>query len=406
MFKKLSLIFSICIFAAAILDAQTICMAETPAVTELYSKSCALMDGDSGRILYGKEADLPLANASTTKIMTCILALENARMDGVVTASANAASQPKVRLGMQSGEQFYLQDLLYALMLESYNDCAVAIAEHICGSTEAFSEMMNNKAKEIGCTDTDFITPNGLDAKNGERFHHTTAQDLCRIMKYCVWESPAKDAFLAITQTQNHSFCNLEGRSYSLTNHNAFLSMMDGVLSGKTGFTGSAGYCYVAAMERDGKKFCIALLACGWPNNKTYKWKDARKLFEHGIADFEAKDLFCIPELPEIKVSNAMPENADVWDYRTDVFINPVIELPEDTSLTYLVGEADHAFLKWDVTQELTAPITERTKAGFVAIYLNEEKIAEYPVYVEEVLGEWNFREYLRLMWEELFLFS
>ena len=406
MFKKLSMMFSICIFVITIWDAQTICMAEAPAATELYSKSCALMDGDSGRILYAKDADLPLANASTTKIMTCILALENAQMDGVVTASANAASQPKVHLGMQSGEQFYLQDLLYALMLESFNDCAVAIAEHICGTTEAFSEMMNNKAREIGCTDTDFITPNGLDAKNGERFHHTTAQDLCRIMKYCVWESPAKEAFLAITQTQNHTFCNLKGKSYSLTNHNAFLSMMDGVLSGKTGFTGSAGYCYVAALERDGKKFCIALLACGWPNNKTYKWKDARKLLEHGIADFETKDLFCLPELSEIKVVNAMPEDADIWDYRADVFVTPVIELPEDTSLNYLVGEADHAYLKWEVTEEFTAPITERTKAGFVAIYLNEEKIAEYPVYVEELLEEWSFQEYLRLMWKGLFLFS
>ena len=156
---------------------------EPPKETELYAKSAVLMDADSGRILYEKNGHEAMANASTTKILTCILALENCDLDSKVTVSQNAASQPKVHLGMHEGQTFYLKDLLYGLMLESYNDCAVAIAEHIAGSTENFADMMNEKAKEIGCGDSYFITPNGLDKKDDVSFHHTTAADLAKIMR-------------------------------------------------------------------------------------------------------------------------------------------------------------------------------------------------------------------------------
>ena len=120
----------------------------------LYARSAVLMDADSGRVLFEKNGYEKMAMASTTKIMTCILALENGSVDAIVTASENAAKQPKVHLGMQTGERFYLRDLLYSLMLESHNDSAVAIAEHIGGSVEQFAAMMNGKAREIGCENT------------------------------------------------------------------------------------------------------------------------------------------------------------------------------------------------------------------------------------------------------------
>ena len=144
---------------------------------------------------------------------------------------------------------------------------------------------MNEKAAGLGCGDTYFITPNGLDGvktdeQGKEHIHSTTASDLARIMRYCVTESPAKDEFLKITQTQNHYFTDMAGkRSFNCYNHNAFLTMMEGVLSGKTGFTGGAGYSYVGAMENQGRTYVIALLGCGWPPHKTYKWSDARKLY-------------------------------------------------------------------------------------------------------------------------------
>lgn len=152
----------------------------------LYALSAVLMDGENGRVLYGKEAYKGRPNASTTKVMTCILALELAKGDDYVQVSGNAASQPQTRLGMREGQQFYLEDLLYSLMLKSHNDSAVAIAEHIGGSVEGFAEKMNEKAKELGCKDTHFVTPNGLDGEDEGGIHHTTARDLALIMAYAI----------------------------------------------------------------------------------------------------------------------------------------------------------------------------------------------------------------------------
>lgn len=176
--------------------------------SELYARSACLMDADSGRVLYSKNSEQKLPMASTTKIMTCILALEDGRMDDLVTVSAYAASQPKVHMGAKTGEQFYLQDLLYALMLNSDNDAAVMIAEQVGGSVEGFAEKMNLKARELGCDDTYFITPNGLDAENKNGIHSTTAKDLARILRYCIMESPKKAEFLAITQMPAYTFWN------------------------------------------------------------------------------------------------------------------------------------------------------------------------------------------------------
>ena len=146
---------------------------------------------------------------------------------------------------------------------------------------------MNEKAKELGCMDTHFVTPNGLDGEDEEGIHSTTAADLARIMKYCIMDSPKKEEFLKITRTASYQFGDREGkRSFSCNNHNAFLNMMEGALSGKTGFTGDAGYCYVGSLRRNDRTFIVALLACGWPNNKGYKWKDTRALMEYGLANY------------------------------------------------------------------------------------------------------------------------
>ena len=174
-------------------------VAEEPA--ELYALSAVLMDGESGRVLYEKDGERPLANASTTKVLTCIVALENSPGDDYVLVSQNAASQPEVKLGLQKGEQYYLEDLLYSLMLKSHNDTAVAIAEHCGGSVEGFARMLNRKAKQIGCKDTYFITPNGLDAEDENGKHHTTAKDLALIMRYAV----KNETFLHIAQTRDYT---------------------------------------------------------------------------------------------------------------------------------------------------------------------------------------------------------
>ena len=145
--------------------------------TNLYARSAVLMDADSGRILFGKDERRKLPMASTTKIMTCILVLEQMQEDQKASVSDYAVCQPKVRLGVKKKEQFYVNDLLYSLMLESHNDTAVAIAEHLGGSVSGFAAKMNQKAKLLGMSSTHFITPNGLDA-NG---HYSTASDLSLI---------------------------------------------------------------------------------------------------------------------------------------------------------------------------------------------------------------------------------
>lgn len=289
---------------------------EQEAELTLYAASAVLLDAETGRVLYGKNADAPMAMASTTKIMTCILVLENASPEETVTVSAYAAGMPKVKLYINRGEEYTVRDLLYSLMLESHNDSAVALAEHIGKkllgpelaekpadqytaeesrqAVAAFARLMNEKAVELGCRDSWFITPNGLDAtqeftlKDGtviQKEHSTTAAELARIMAYCIEGSPCSEAFLEITQTPNYAF-GANGRSFSCVNHNAFLTMMDGALSGKTGFTNKAGYCYVGALKRDDRTFVVALLACGWPNNKTYKWSDTRELMQYGIDNY------------------------------------------------------------------------------------------------------------------------
>ena len=138
---------------------------ETTEPGNLYALSAVLMDGTSGRVLYGKNAEEPRAMASTTKIMTCILILEQCNLEETAKTSAYAASMPKVHLGAMEGEEFLVKDLLYSLMLESHNDSAVILAEHLRGSVSEFAAKMNEKAKEIGCENTWFITPNGLDAQ-------------------------------------------------------------------------------------------------------------------------------------------------------------------------------------------------------------------------------------------------
>ena len=210
---------------------------------KLYAKAAVLMDGDTGRVLYGKAPDEVLPMASTTKIMTLILALEYGNPDDVLTVSSYAAKMPDVKLGLRAGENYRLSDLLYSMMLESHNDSACAVAERVGGSVQEFATMMNQKAAEIGLTSTYFITPNGLDAEDAGGVHHTTARELAQLMRYCVTQSEQKEAFQAICQTRQYTFTSCDGtRQFTVYNKNALLDQMDGVLAGKTGFTGNAGY--------------------------------------------------------------------------------------------------------------------------------------------------------------------
>lgn len=370
---------------------------------ELYAQSAVLLDGKSGRVLWEKEGEVERPMASTTKIMTCILALELGLGEEGRTAEASqlAASQPQVHLGMRTGQTFYTKDLLYSLMLESHNDAAVAIAEEAAGSVPDFAKKMNEKARSIGCADTWFITPNGLDGKEQdetgqERIHSTTAQDLAKIMRYCVYGSPKAEEFIQITRTQDYAFQDAEGKgSYSCHNHNQLLQMMDGVLSGKTGFTGGAGYCYTAAVEDEGRVFVIALLGCGWPPHKSYKWSDAKELLAYAKAEYQYRDVYRDVELPPIAVKDGItagPGLPDSWgDWVQEGSSTRLMVRTPDDGLKALVGSRDTIKIVKKAPDYLEAPVERGAEVGAVEYYLNDEKIASFPLLAQDTVQRFTF---------------
>lgn len=368
----------------------------------LYAQGAVLLDADSGRVLYGKNETTPMAMASTTKIMTCILVLENAKVDETVSVSAYAATMPKVKLYVKCGEHYTVRELLFSLMLESHNDAAAVLGEYIGGkllgetgeisehtgeesraALHRFAQAMNEKAEEIGCEDTWFITPNGLDATETltlpdgstlEKEHHTTAKDLARILRYCMKASPQRDLFLEITGTQDYCFTE-NGRSFQCHNHNAFLQMMDGAFTGKTGFTNKAGYCYVGALKRDGKCLIVALLACGWPNHKNYKWSDSRELFSYGLENytyryfeeepFSGREQLLVP-IPVLWAKN---------DALTEEVLLPVEPDPEAEGVEGLLMRPDeNVEILYRKEQYLTAPVEAGEYVGEIS-YLVDGRV-------------------------------
>ena len=351
----------------------------------LYARSAVLMDADTGRILFGKNDNEVMPMASTTKIMTLLVTLEHADLDEIVEVSARAASMPDVQLHIREGERYRLQDLCYSLMLESHNDSAVAIAEHVGGTVEGFATMMNQKAKHLGCYHTYFITPNGLDAEDEHGKHSTTARDLARIMRCCI----KNETFLSITREPSWTFTDMDGnRSFTVQNKNAFLQMMEGALTGKTGFTNEAGYCYVGALERGEKRLITVVLACGWPNHKTWKWMDTKALMNYGLEDYHKETLG----------SDRMAlEPVSVMDGQKEK-----VEILNDAALEdFLLKEDDEFTMEVLVPDILKAPVQAGELVGSVAYYINGQIVDLFPVYtaseVKKIDLEWRLRQVIDL---------
>ena len=338
---------------------------------ELYARAAALMDADSGRILYGKDAFKQLPMASTTKIMSCIVILEEAELSDVVTISKNAAKQPDVQLNALEGEQYYVKDLLYALMLESHNDVAVALAEHVGGSVEGFAKMMNEKATSLGCANTHFVTPNGLDADG----HYTTASDLCKIAAY----SLKNETFVQIINTPSYQFQEItSGKNFQVSNKDRFLSMYEGALGVKTGFTGNAGYCFVGAAKRRDMTLVSAVLGSGWPPNKNYKWADTKALMDYGYDNFEKRECF----LGEF----TLPFFSVICGKKKEIKIEG--EFPHKL----LVGDGSESekivLLK---KQSVQAPIKKGQQVAVINYYFAGKKIDSYPVIASESVAQADY---------------
>lgn len=370
---------------------KTECYGKEQEPGELYATAAVLMDGDSGRLLYEKNGQEFMANASTTKILTCILALEKANLKDVVTVSNYAESMPDVQLHIREGEQYQLEDLLYSLMLESHNDAAVAVAEHVSGSCENFSKLMNQKAREIGCENTFFLTPNGLDAGIFEtgKFHGTTAEDLALMMRYCTQVSPQRDVFIKITSAPFYDFTDKEKtRSFHCRNHNSLFNLMEGVISGKTGFTGRAGYCYVGAVKQQGKTYIVALLACGWPGNKSYKWKDCKTLIDYGMKEYRYVDLEQVKKEQEQKISFYV-KGAKRERVEDKIWIKP---MKEETAFKSVLLKSDESITIKITEYELRAPIEKGQEIGEYLIFINEKLWNKEKLYSDNEIEKMDFR--------------
>ena len=377
--------YLVCILTVLIMMEISIRVQAEGTPENLYARSAVLMDADTGRILFGKNDNEVMPMASTTKIMTLLVTLEHADLDEIVEVSARAASMPDVQLHIREGERYRLQDLCYSLMLESHNDSAVAIAEHVGGTVEGFAAMMNQKAKHLGCYHTYFITPNGLDAEDEHGKHSTTARDLARIMRCCI----KNETFLSITREPSWTFTDMDGnRSFTVQNKNAFLQMMEGALTGKTGFTNEAGYCYVGALERGEKRLITVVLACGWPNHKTWKWVDTKALMNYGLEDYHK----------ETVGSDRMAlEPVSVMDGRKER-----VEILTDATLEdFLLKEDDEFTMEVLVPDVLKAPVQAGELVGSVVYYINGQIVDLFPVYtaseVKKIDLEWRLRQVIDL---------
>lgn len=344
----------------------------------LYARAAVLADGENGRILWGKNEDEPMAMASTTKIMTCLVALENAQLSDLVEISEYAAGMPDVQLNAVAGDSFYLEDLLYALMLESDNDVAVAIAEHVGGSVEAFAEMMNVRAGELGCTQTCFVTPNGLDAEG----HCTTAAELAKIAS----EAIKNETFVKIINTESHSFSNIEGtRQYQVNNKDAFLQLMDGAFGIKTGFTGDAGYCFVGALNSEGRIYISVVLGSGWPPNKSYKWKDTVSLMNYGMEKYEKQ-----------RIGN---EALDVGTITVNGGCRREAVLKADCpERELLMGKDEEAEICIVKDLSVEAPLAENTRVGWVYYKVGGETVERFPIQTAERVDTKSFGYCLKTM--------
>ena len=330
--------------------------------------SAVLIDADTGRVLWGKNENKPMAVASTTKIMTAIITLENADIKEKVTVSKNATLAPPVKMNLQAGEELTLEQLLYALLMQSSNDAAVAIAEKVGGSVENFCAMMNKKAKELGCKDTEFVTPNGLDKGN----HHSTAYDMAVIGAYAI----RNEEFIRISNTRNISFSSNK-KSYSIVNKNLLLDSYEGAIGIKTGFTGKAGQCFAGAAKRGDVTLVSVVLASGWGTaGKAKKWSDTKEILNYGFDNYKKYSI--IGDKVDICVDKAKVSKT-------------VLKYENSIELLMKESEKNSISFKNNVPEMIEAPVRKGEKIGIGEIYLGDLKVGQINLIATESIEKHSF---------------
>ncbi|MBP9921764.1 MAG: D-alanyl-D-alanine carboxypeptidase, partial [Clostridia bacterium] len=318
----------------------------------LNTRSCIVLDRLSKKILYGKNEYNKVKMASTTKIMTATIIIENCNLEETVEVSKKAANTGGSRLGLKTGDKITIKDLLYGLMLRSGNDAAVALAEVCAGSIVDFSNLMNKKANELGLVNTHFESPHGLDSDG----HYTTAYELALLSDYAL----KNKTFLQIVGTYNYTI-SINGHPKSLTNTNELLGNLNGVYGIKTGFTNGANRCLVTACKRNDMDIICVVLGC---DTKKFRTSDSIKLIEYTFSNFEYVN---IQEKIDTELENWKKENENYF------FINK--------------GISSDLIIKYS---ELDTPIIPINKNEISSIDVNIyiDSILESPIHINDTIGK------------------
>lgn len=323
------------------------------------AKSMCVMEATSKRVLESQNMNEKLAMASTTKIMTAITAIENCKnLDEYFTISPKAVGIEGTSIYLRKDETFTIRDLLYGLMLVSGNDASVAIGEQVGGSLNNFVELMNNTAKKIGAVNSHFDNTHGLDSKT----HYTTAYDLALITSYAM-QNPI---FKEIVSTKNTKITNKEGKTRYLKNKNKLLNSFEGCNGVKTGFTDDAGRCLVSSAERDGMQIVCVVLNCG------PMFEDCSRLMENAFNKYKLYDLTTFYDFQKnIKVNDGR-----VSDVAIDTFGHFYYPLTET--------ELNSIKIKYDLVNELVAPVENHQEVGMTQIYLDKNLLFSEKIYTIE----------------------
>ena len=347
---------------------------------DISAPAAVLMDADTGKILYEKNAHEQRACASITKVMTLTLVMEavdsgKIHMDDVVTASAHAASMGGSDIWLEEGEQMTVDDMIKATAVASANDAAVALAEFICGTEDDFVAAMNEKAKALGMDDTTFMNCNGLD----EEGHITSAYDVALMSRELIKHEKIFDY-------TNIWLDNLRGGETQIVNTNKLLRSYDGITGLKTGTTGEAGACISATAERNGLSLIGVVLGA---DSGKERFRDAATLLDYGFANFESKELGLEEELAPITVEGGMEDEVS-------------ISCEGVTGLTVPKGEGEGITQTVDIPESLTAPVRKGDVVGRVVFTLNGEELASFDVTANDDVEEKSFGSILGLLLHSL----
>ena len=349
------------------------------------SRAAIVLDRNSKFILYGKNENEKRKMASTTKIITAIVVIENANLEEIATVSPKAAGTGGSRLGLHTNDKISIINLLYGLLLCSGNDAAVALAEFTSGSVENFSILMNNKATELGLTSTHFVTPHGLD--NDE--HYTTAYELALLTDYAL----KNKTFSNIVGTKSHTI-QINNSYKTLSNTNELLGNFEGVYGVKTGFTNGANRCLVTAVKRNNLDLICIVLGADTKKDRT---QDSIKLIEYAYKNFE---LINIKEKIETEFENWKLCNSSSF-YVSKGKTNNLEIILENLSYDFLPinsNQINNVSIYIYCNTNLSAPLPSNTAIGYISLSINDTNLINLNIYNVNTVEKNNCLDFLKDM--------